>query len=159
MKDVVEKVVCYVVQQDHLLVFTHLDVPLEVTGVQVPAGTIKANESPAEAAIRELCEETGMAGMIARDLGTAEYDLRPARGQIAVRHFFALDVAPADLTARWDAGEPDPEGGGAPHRWTCWWMPIRDAHVLAAGLGARIGRLFDPESDPGSESDPKVGTA
>lgn len=38
---VVRKVVGYVVREDKLLVFTHDDIPLEVTGVQVPAGTMR----------------------------------------------------------------------------------------------------------------------
>ena len=135
------KVVCYVVQQGRLLVFTHKDVPMEVTGVQVPAGTIRSGEEPADAAVRELQEETGVAGRVVEYLGESSYDLRPMRCEIAVRHFFRLEVPPADPAARWDAGEPDPEHGGPPAAWTCWWMPLSQAHVLAAGLGAMLGKL------------------
>ncbi|WP_210250507.1 NUDIX domain-containing protein [Arthrobacter yangruifuii] len=62
----VRKVVCYAVQQGHLLVFTHKDVPLEITGVQVPAGTIRPGEEAAAAAVRELHEETGRSGRVLR---------------------------------------------------------------------------------------------
>jgi len=37
----VRKVVGYVVRNGKLLVFTHDDVPIEVAGVQVPAGTVE----------------------------------------------------------------------------------------------------------------------
>ncbi|MGP5049571.1 NUDIX domain-containing protein [Glutamicibacter ardleyensis] len=56
MPIVKEKAVCYVVQDDHLLVFTHLQHPMHITGVQVPAGTIKPGETPNQAAERELFE-------------------------------------------------------------------------------------------------------
>lgn len=141
MTRVVEKVVCYVVSDGHLLVFTHDDVPLTMTGVQVPAGTIAAGEAPAEAAVRELREETGLAGVVVRPLGIADYDLSPARAEIARRHYFELRVANADITDIWTAGEPDPEGGGPAQSWTCFWMPTAQAHVLAAGLGAKLGSL------------------
>lgn len=135
------KAVCYVVQDGHLLVFTHLSHPMHVTGVQVPAGTIKADESPALAALRELREETRLEGSIVRALGTAYYDLGPARNETAARHFFEMEVPHQDLARRWIAGEPDPTHGGAPETWECWWLPLEQAHVLAAGLGAGLGRL------------------
>ncbi|MCQ2001864.1 NUDIX domain-containing protein [Arthrobacter zhaoxinii] len=139
----VRKVVCYAVQQDHLLVFTHNAVSMEITGVQVPAGTVRPGEEPADAAVRELYEETGMAGKVRRYLGESVYDLRPLRPETATRHFFQLEVPASSVSARWVAGEPDPEGGGSPVSWTCWWMPLPQAHVLAGGLGARLGDLAE----------------
>ncbi|MDM7990416.1 NUDIX domain-containing protein [Arthrobacter sp. zg-Y877] len=144
----VRKVVCYAVQQDHLLVFTHNAVPLEVTGVQVPAGTIRPGEEPAQAAVRELQEETGLTGRVQRYLGKSVYDLRPKRFELATRHFYQLEVSVSDLSARWEAGEPDPDDGGSPASWTCWWMPLPQAHVLAAGLGAMLGELGQYKKDP-----------
>ena len=135
----VDKVVCYVIHDGHLLVFTHDLVPLTRTGVQVPAGTVETGETPEQAAERELFEETGRRGRVVKPLGAERYDVRPARDEIAVRRFFLMAVPEADLAERWGAGEFFRSAGGKDVSWTCWWLPLEDAHVLAAGLGAKLG--------------------
>ncbi|WIB61853.1 NUDIX domain-containing protein [Curtobacterium sp. MCLR17_007] len=135
----VDKVVCYVVHDGHLLVFTHDTIPLTRTGVQVPAGSIEFGETPERAAVRELFEETDCLGRVLRSLGEERYDVRPARDEIAVRRFFLMSVQQADLAERWQAGERFRSDGGEAVSWTCWWMPLQDAHVLAAGLGGKLG--------------------
>lgn len=137
----VAKVACYVVHDNHLLVFTHDHHPMAVTGVQVPAGSIKPGESPEVAAVRELFEETGRPGQVIRRVGVREYDLRPGRDEIAVRHYFEMRLANADVSERWAAGESDPSNGGSAAVWTCWWIPLTDAHVLAAGFGCLLGSM------------------
>ncbi|GAB3555570.1 hypothetical protein GCM10027404_32750 [Arthrobacter tumbae] len=107
----VEKAVCYVLHNNHLLVFTHNNVPLTVTGVQVPAGSIKPGESPERAAVRELHEETDRPGQILSSVGVQRYDLRPTRNEIAVRHYFEMRMTDADESERWVAGESDPSTG------------------------------------------------
>lgn len=142
MKKRTQKVVCYVVHRGHLLVFTHRDVPVLVAGVQVPAGSIEPGETPADAAVRETLEETGLRASVERALGVEEYDISPMRFEIATRHFFLLRVDAADIAARWESGETDSSAGGPRRVWDCWWLPMEDAHVLAAGFGARIGSLY-----------------
>lgn len=144
-KHEVPKVVCYVIQEGHLLVFTHDTVPVEVTGVQVPAGTIEAGESPEAAAVREVWEETGLRARVVTSLGRELYDISPARAEVADRHFYLLAVEdPVALSRRWVAGEATPSTGApAGAQWTCWWLPVEQAHVLAAGLGARVGAAWE----------------
>lgn len=67
------------------------------------------------------------------------YDLRPLRNEIAVRHFFLMAMPDADIAERWRAGERFRSDDGEAVSWTCWWLPLEDAHVLAAGLGAQVG--------------------
>jgi len=76
---------------------------------------------------------------VVRSLGEERYDTRPARDEIAVRRFFLMSVQQADLAERWQAGERFRFDGGDAVSWTCWWMPLQDAHVLAAGLGGKLG--------------------
>lgn len=52
-----------------LLVFTHDEFPIEVTGVQVPSETIEQGEAPEAAGVREVLEETGLATRTTRVLG------------------------------------------------------------------------------------------
>lgn len=144
----VPKVVGYVVHDDCLLVFTHDDVPIEVAGVQVPAGTIESGEHPADAVVREVWEETGIATRVVADLGVDYYDVWPSKAELHERHFFLLEPRDRDVPERWAAGESDPSGGGPRQSWTCWWMPLRQAHVLSVGFGSRIGSLFQHLSRP-----------
>ena len=134
------KVVCYVVHEKRLLVFTHLAYPLTVTGVQVPAGTIEAGEVPADAAVRETFEETGLFVRVIRELGVFKYDLAPMRNEIAHRTFFQLELA-GPAPERWRSGERDPSTGGLIEEWECWWLPLNQGHVLAGGLGALLGEV------------------
>ena len=136
------KVACYVVHEGHLLVFTHDEMPMTVTGVQIPAGSVEPGESPEDAAVRELFEETGRHGQVVRCLGIQRYDLRPTRDEVAVRHYFQMRMTAADVAERWTAGESNPSHGGAGTSWTCWWIPLTDAHVLAAGFGALLGSML-----------------
>lgn len=143
MKHHIEKVVCYVTRGDHLLVITHLEVPLTVTGVQVPAGTIELGEAPEQAALRELHEETGLQDVaVVGVLATDYLDITPTRTEVQHRHFVHLR-ATAEVTDRWEAGESNPSDGGETQRWECWWLPIQQAHVLAAAQSRFVHRLVD----------------
>lgn len=137
------KVVCYIVNSGHLLTFTHIGLPLDEVGVQVPAGTIRAGERPQDAALREATEETGLTDLrVVRPLGERDYDISPYRHEIMRRHFFELttDAFPAEP---WVAGEHDPEGGGSEIAWLCRWLPFEKAHVLSAGLSVMLGALVE----------------
>ena len=86
----VRKVVGYVVCDRQLLVFTHDAFPVDVTGVQVPAGTIEEGEAPEAAIVREVLEETGLVVRITGALGVERYDVWPSKPEMHERHFFQL---------------------------------------------------------------------
>ncbi|MBE1582304.1 NUDIX domain-containing protein [Nonomuraea angiospora] len=139
-KAVVQKVVCYIVRDDRLLVFRHVDYSYEEVGIQVPAGTVRPGEAPDAAALREACEETGLSGFtIVRKLGEVEYDITPERFEIQHRHVFQLRLdGPAP--ERWPSQE-DHDGQGEPTRFECFWIPLEHGHVLQSGQGALVGLL------------------
>ncbi|MGY2126398.1 NUDIX hydrolase [Nocardia gipuzkoensis] len=99
----------YVVRDGKLLVFRHPDFSWEEVGIQVPAGSIRAGETPESAALREAREETGLSEFnIVRKLGEADYDISPYRFEIQHRHFFALKLS-EDAPDRW-ASQEDHDG-------------------------------------------------
>jgi 8-oxo-dGTP pyrophosphatase MutT (NUDIX family) len=84
-------------------------------GCQLVKGTIKANESPAAAAIRELFEEAGLSGArVVRDLGLWNSDYKSQ-----VWSFHQLTVA-KHLPDTWSHNAHD-DGG---HTFSFFWHPI-----------------------------------
>jgi len=141
-KDLKDKVLCYIVQDDRLLVFRHTGYSYEEVGIQVPAGSIRAGETPEEAAIREAREETGLEGLsIVRKLGEFEYDITPYRFEVQRRHVFHLELT-GTAPERWQSQE-DHDGEQQPTAFECFWIPLEAAHVLQSGQGALLGRLYD----------------
>ena len=141
-KVIKEKVLVYVVRDGKLLVFRHTDFSWEEVGIQVPAGSVRAGETPEDAALREAREETGLSEFkIVRKLGKAEYDISPYRFEVQHRHVFELALC-EDAPDRW-ASQEDHDGEGEPTRFECFWIPLESAHVLQSGQGALLGRLFD----------------
>jgi 8-oxo-dGTP pyrophosphatase MutT (NUDIX family) len=137
-----DKVLCYVVRDDRLLVFRHRDYSAEEVGIQVPGGSIRTGETPEAAAVREAREETGLHDFaIVRKLGVTEYDIAPYRYELQRRHVFQLalrGVAPE----RWFSREAH-DGALPPTRLECFWIALTAGHVLQSGQGALLGRLFD----------------
>lgn len=135
-----EKVLCYIVRDGRLLVFRHTDYSYEEVGIQVPAGSIRAGESPEDAALREATEETGLKDFeIVRKLGEATYDIAPYRFEIQHRHVFELKLN-EETPQRWGSQE-DHDGQGDPTHFECFWIPLEAAHILQSGQGALLGEL------------------
>lgn len=135
-----DKVVVYCVRGEELLVFSHIDHPLEETGVQVPKGSVQAGEPPRKAAMRELVEETGQTAFtITRHLGRDRFDMAPYRDEIQRRFFFEARPT-ALLPEKWEWAEHH-DGGQPATRFQFFWLPLRQAHVLAGGQSALIGKL------------------
>ncbi|MBO4205597.1 NUDIX hydrolase [Micromonospora echinofusca] len=136
-----EKVLCYIVRDGKLLVFRHTDYSYEEVGIQVPAGSIRAGETPEAAALREAQEETGLKDFkLVRKLGETEYDISPYRFERQHRHVFHLELSES-APERWMSKE-DHDGKQKPTHFECFWIPIEAAHILQSGQGALLGHLY-----------------
>lgn len=98
MAQSVEKVTAFVIRRVEtsvdLLLFEHPH-----AGIQIPAGTVQGGETPEQAVLREVAEETGLTNVsLRRTLGVAE-DQLPA-GQLLI-------AAPTRVFARPDASSFD----------------------------------------------------
>ena len=136
----IAKVVVYLVDRGHLLVFVHPDAP--EAGLQVPAGSVKPGEEPSEAALREVEEETGIRAGSVRLLGTDRYDMTAhGRDEIHERSFFLADpLEEQPLGRRWRHLETH-DGVGEPDVFDLYWVPLDTpglASTLAAGQGALL---------------------
>ncbi|MGH8929904.1 MAG: NUDIX hydrolase [Egibacteraceae bacterium] len=137
-----DKVLCYVVRDDRLLVFRHTDYSYEEVGIQVPAGSVRPGETPEEAAVREAREETGLTDFkVVRKLGEAEYDISPYRFEVQRRHVFQLELT-EPTPDRWPSQELH-DGEQPPTNFECFWIALEAAHILQSGQGALLGCLFD----------------
>ncbi len=136
----VRKAFAYVTRAEELLVFRHRDFPMDETGLQVPAGTVRAGESPERAAVREVIEETGLTDLALRGLvGIADYDVRPGRDEVHERHIFHFEASAMTPDA-WVWFE-EHDGLAEPTAFEFQWIPLERGHVLSAGMGALLGEL------------------
>jgi 8-oxo-dGTP pyrophosphatase MutT (NUDIX family) len=141
------KAFAYVTHRDaigeRLLVFSHPRAP--AAGIQVPAGTVDAGESPEAAVLREAHEETGLAGLVlVRFLGERVRDMTDAgRDEVHHRFFFHLRC-PGTPAARWQHWEEYPsETPGARHLFEFFWARLPDGvPPLAAGHDALLPDLL-----------------
>lgn len=137
------KVFAYITHGHRLLVFSHPYAPS--AGIQVPAGTMRPDEDPEAAVMREADEETGLAGLVlAGYLGEQTLDRRPdGRDEIHHRRFYHLrcTIEPPDT---WRHVERDPSDGGPPIPFDLFWVYLPDGMPdLVADHGAFLPVLLD----------------
>ena len=65
--------------------------------------------------------------------------MRPYATAVHAREFYQLGVE-GDVPEHWQHVERD-GGHGEPRPFNLRWLPIKQAHVLAAGQGAMLGRI------------------
>ncbi len=114
-----------------LLIFRH---PL--TGDQLPKGTIEPGEDPAEAAIRELHEESGLTLSNPTGIGTWHRPWEEGYAAPQLWHLFTFE-APAGLPECWDhvaEGSPAEAGLIFAYRWA----------ALTPALAHAMRPLFSP---------------
>lgn len=138
------KAIGYIVHDRELLVFTQ---PLSPeAGLQVPAGTIRDGETPADAVLREVSEETGLSAIeLIRYIGVQEYDMTAyGREEVQERHVFELNVR-GDVPREWVHYE-EHDGMAPSEPFSFSWRPLNtlDPGSLEAGQGWFVDTLLEP---------------
>jgi ADP-ribose pyrophosphatase YjhB (NUDIX family) len=136
------RVAAYVIRwrpRPELLVFDHVDVP--EAGPQVPAGGVHPGEDLARAVVREVFEETGMAGIVVIRALTTEDKPHPETRQPRRTTYFHLR-APADAPDAW-IHHVLGTGSDAGMAFACGFRPLPLPRSLADDQDAWLG-LIDP---------------
>jgi SAM-dependent methyltransferase/8-oxo-dGTP pyrophosphatase MutT (NUDIX family) len=138
----------YVVHDGRVAVFDQADPD---AGVQVPGGGVEARESPAEAAVREVREESGLECEVVADLGvTRRRGWFPDTGPMEVaRHYFHLRPV-GSVVETWTWIERHASDGSGPHEFGYRWLPPAAAiDALDFGFGEMLGALGAPDAADG----------
>ncbi|WP_446215907.1 NUDIX hydrolase [Micromonospora sp. IBHARD004] len=140
------RVAAYVIRRTpdpELLVFDHVDFPEADT--QVPAGGIEPGETTAEAAVREVAEETGLTCVeMVAELGVSERP-HPETGRARRTTYVQLSAAggPVGEWTHQVAGSGEDDG----LRFACRFAPLPLAARLADHQDEFLGRI-DPAWAP-----------
>ena len=134
-----EKAVCFVLRGPELLVFDHVP---DDSGVQLPAGGVEAGETPQDAAIRELYEESGLRLTSPVHLRSYEWQRQlPDRFTRQVCHAYVF-LAPFDTPDSWTQHADD-------HLFAFRWVPVSQPRLdwdMDAALPELHNHLLSQES-------------
>lgn len=138
------KVLAYIVCQGKLLVFRHRDFP--ETGIQVPGGDLKENESPEAAIQRETRKEAGLENLSVIQLLGEQVRLMSDLGlnEIQHRYYFHMNCQPG-LPETWTFIEDHPsESSPAPIYLEFFWAKLpNNVPPLAGGQDYYLNHLID----------------
>lgn len=138
------KVLAYITHGHHLLVFSHPYAP--EAGIQVPAGTVKPNERPEEAVLREAIEETGLTDLtLVGVLGEKVRDMADfGRDEIHHRYFYHVSCGSTPPRTWWHAEPDPPEGTEEPIIFEFFWAHLpHEVPLLIADHGVMLPRLIE----------------
>ncbi|WP_036183407.1 NUDIX hydrolase [Ureibacillus manganicus] len=118
-----------------VLVFQH---SIPEAGIQIPKGTVNAQEDAYHAVIREIEEETGLKNFIVENL-IAEDNWKNDDGATHNRFFYKIVVS--DAPDKWDH---QPTGGGDEEGLTFhyFWISSKDEVELIRGHGDYLHHVF-----------------
>ena len=124
------RVFTYITRADQLLILEYVDG--RYLQAQIPGGTVKAGESPVQAALREAQEETGLTRLqLVKCLGSFKRDLTDnGRDETIVAWFFHLQTNEATAPS-WRHFECDSSEGFGPIEFAISWVPL--SHIPALG--------------------------
>ena len=138
----IRKVIAYVTRRRNgvteLLVFEHRNIP--DAGVQVPAGTVEDGEDIADAARRELEEESGLAGLPMTGPIDTYVWMNAAGTYRHHRHVFHF-TAPDDVPDQWTIEPRGEDEEKYKYIFEYRWIPITEAGILAGDKGRSIVHL------------------
>ena len=127
-----QKVFAYITQNNHLLVFRQPDFP--EAGIQVPAGTLRPDETPEIGVLREAQEETRLNQLSIQQFLGEQIWQNPytETSEIHHRYFFHLHCH-EQTPPTWLHGENDPsEGVQSFIRFELFWVPLIQVPTLIA---------------------------
>ena len=137
-----KRVFTYITFRSQLLVLDHVNQPDLL--MQIPGGTIEVGELPAEAAIREAEEETGLSGLTLKSfLGDFEQDLSSlGRADTIHAYFYHLEVTDTP-PMRWQHSEKDPHNRVEPILFELYWVKLDPKPNFGGIDGAKYDGLLD----------------
>lgn len=118
-----------------VLVFQH---PISEAGIQIPKGTVNAEEDTYNAVIREVKEETGLMNFEVENLIAEDY-WENDDGAVHNRFFYKINVS-----SNLDEWDYEPTGGGDEEGLTFhyFWISSKDEVELIRGQGDYLNLIF-----------------
>lgn len=135
---VVEKAYGYITREyeGHLQVLV-FEQNTEGAGIQIPKGTIEEHETPLEAIVREMFEETGLTDLVVHNLIAQDY-FEHYTGILHKRYFYHLTTE-----EQRDSWQHEPTGmNESGMQFSFYWIQDKQEILLAKGHGDYLYRVL-----------------